>query len=471
MVVPGHYLLRAVANGFDTGEYRALVAANRETVLDTFMLRRSDTLADRRRNGGRDYRNAARSSRRHVFHLDQTPEAARDREDAAQLVDNESRWSTHGVVETVAVSGDSDYVATNFAVTHQVKGSNVTVVGQTGIGENVPQRFEALTETGLGDAHQLAIAFGYGRLLAADGGPDLNQFSVRVVDRWQVWRPLALVYGLEYARLSGASDSDSLLPYLGLEFTATARTQFFARLAPGSTPEVESFDLETGRVTFREAQVAPAAASEEVTPDRSRRLQLGIGHIIDERSNVEVVAFFDVVSGRGIGVLAVPAGGVDARFTTGELTGRTSGLRVVYTRQLTHSLEATFGYSAGNGLALASTGPISPADMVDQSFFQVLAARLEARFDTGTRLTAYYRITPRAIIFAIDPFDGRLDNFAPTASFVVSQPLPDLDFLPGQWEARLDVRNLLDQRPCSDDGDFIVTEAGRLVRAGFAVRF
>src|SRR6185503_4066025 len=107
------------------------------------------------------------------------------------------------------------------------------------------------------------------------------------------------------------------LPRFGVEFSPTRRTQLFAHMTPGAAPsEIASFNLETGEVTFVEPARANVDAEHlaEATPDRSRRFEVGVGHIIDERSNVEVMAFYDLASGRGIGFLAVPTPGADPEF-------------------------------------------------------------------------------------------------------------------------------------------------------------
>jgi hypothetical protein len=244
-------------------------------------------------------------------------------------------------------------------------------------------------------------------------------------------------------------------------------------LTPGaSLAEVARLDLETGEVTFTEpAAASPAVRDGAAVADRSRRFEAGVGHLIDEKSNVEVMAFVDAATGHGIGFLAVPADSSGEReFTTGELSGRTTGLRVVYTRKFNDVLTGTVGYAVGRGMRVSGSGLDDPASLFEPTTFNVFAARVDADFSTGTRVSALYRVGSSAIVFAIDPFAGKMTAYAPSASVFVAQPLPSFGFLPSQWEATLDIRNVFDSRHALDD-DLSIAEYNRLVRAGLALRF
>jgi hypothetical protein len=478
-VAPGRYLLRAVASGFSAFEMRARVAANRETVVDAIALRRANTLADRRRATDRNpYRQVARGSRGHVFQWEDAPEQEPEEADAQALALTERENAMHGVVQTVAATGASNYVATNFAIARHAKATDVTVVGQTGVGPDAPLRLEVTTATDIGDDHEATVAIGFGRLRLDGTGHDtlepLDQYTLQAVDRWQALDRLVIVYGLNYTRFGGASDASAVLPRFGVEFAPDPRTQVFARLTPASAmQEIASFDLETGEVTFVEPSRAavPAERAGEATPDRSRRFEVGFGRLIDERSNFEVMAFYDVASGRGIGFLAVPNPGQGAEFRTGALDGPTSGVRVLYTRRFSDLLTGSFGYAAGRGLEVDPQGLSNPASLFRPANFHVVATQLQADFDTGTRITAVYRFSPSRVVFAIDPFAGRLAAHEPSASIFVAQSLPLPDFFPGEWEATLDVRNLFFAAPTGDDRELTLVEFNRLVRAGLSFRF
>jgi hypothetical protein len=109
--------------------------------------------------------------------------------------------------------------------------------------------------------------------------------------------------------------------------------------------------------------------------------------------------------------------------------------------------------------------------MFQSAAFQMIAGRLEAEFGTGTRIAAVYRYSPDTVVFAIDPFAGRLGASEPAASFFLTQQLPMPDFIPGRWEAMVDVRNAFASSTGSDDGEILLVDYGRLIRAGVTFRF
>jgi hypothetical protein len=144
---------------------------------------------------------------------------------------------------------------------------------------------------------------------------------------------------------------------------------------------------------------------------------------------------------------------------------------VVYTRRLSDLLTATFGYAAGEGMGLSPNGLQDPTALFRPEGFQVFSGQVRADFGTGTRVSATYRYSPRSVVFAIDPFAGRMTAYEPSTSVFIAQSLPMPDFFPGRWEAMLDVRNVFDVVPASEDSSLLLADYSRLVRAGLSFRF
>jgi hypothetical protein len=153
--------------------------------------------------------------------------------------------------------------------------------------------------------------------------------------------------------------------------------------------------------------------------------------------------------------------------------GAARGLRVVYTRRVGSRLKTSAGYSFGRGQQLAP-GSLSrnPAEVFRSGFFQTAAAQVDSSFDTGTRVRTVLRFSPRAAVFAIDPFAGRVAVFDPSLSILVTQELPTFG-LPFAAEAVLDARNLLDAQASTDDGETVtaLSSTRRAVRGGISLRF
>jgi hypothetical protein len=212
--------------------------------------------------------------------------------------------------------------------------------------------------------------------------------------------------------------------------------------------------------------------------ERSRRLEFGVERVIDNSSSLEATAFFDTTDGRGVGLMNLPSGAfADANgadlLQVANQQGGARGMRLVYTRRVSHFFQTSAGYAFGRGQELA---PLSlstkPGDVFRNGLFQTVAAQVDSSFDTGTHIRTVLRFSPRASVFAIDPFAGRLAVFDPSLSILVTQDLPTFG-LPLHAEALLDARNLFDTITCADDGETltVATANRRSVRGGISLRF
>ena len=136
-------------------------------------------------------------------------------------------------------------------------------------------------------------------------------------------------------------------------------------------------------------------------------------------------------------------------------------------------LKASAAYAFGQGQQLSPEGLAGGPDQLFQNtFFQTAAAQLDASLLDGMNVRTVLRFSPRAAVFAIDPFAGRLAVYDPSLSILVTQDLPNFG-LPVRAEATLDARNLLDLLSSVEDGDGVLSlnAMRRTVRGGISVRF
>jgi hypothetical protein len=303
---------------------------------------------------------------------------------------------------------------------------------------------------------------------------------LRAVDEWIVRDGIVIVMGLDYSRFIGAGGAQSFTPRFGIQFDANARTRVKAAFASGGDEDgiqsVATFEDE--QVVFRRQAIRPVAFVDgQAVLERSHRLEFGIERVLGNSSNVEATAFFDTTTGRGVGLLSIPATAYsgqagDAFASVANQQGSSRGMRVVYTRRLNRVWTASAGYAFGRGQRLSATGISSPGDLFENALFQTGALQLGAGFRSGTQVRTVFRFSPEATVFAIDPFAGRLGVYDPSLSIQVTQDLPSFG-LPVQAEAILDARNLLDAQTASDNGEFItfIGNSRRSVRGGISVRF
>jgi hypothetical protein len=510
-IAPGRYLLTALAEGFNATTFTAVQVNPSDELVYRFNLEplgQGRTMPERRndRNDAK-WRLRSAQNRRSILQNNEGSDAtvaaveeaiATDEESEAAAGDDAAAWkgnsrNAHGVVETyTATSADPDapvYAGTNFAVSIPA-GEQLNLIFAGQLGTNRLARLETTGRFRAGTRHLFSATIGGANLpLAFNSAADasapssLKQVSVRAVDEWVVREGVVVVLGLDYSRFTGASGAGTFSPRLGFQFETDARTRLRFGYTPGgvnSQPQSVA-RFEDGAIVFPEMAAQPVAFVDgRPVSERSRRLEFGVERVLDNNSSIEATAFFDTTDGRGVGLMNMSLGALAGEPDTELLSvanqqGAARGLRVVYARRLGSFLKTSAGYSFGRGQQLApdfSPASSAPGELFRNGFFQTIAAQVESRFDTGTDVRTVLRFSPRAAVFAIDPFAGRVAVFDPSLSILVTQDLPTFG-LPLQAEAVLDARNLLDAQTGVEDGDTltILSTNRRSVRGGISVRF
>lgn len=508
-VLPGRYGIKAIANGFSEVIFTSVDVKAQQELVYRFNLEpvgSGRTLPERRRDRD-DVKWTLRSAqtRRSIFQVqegeDATIKAVTDSEaqvaDAAPMESapeistepaTESRSKTHGVLESYFASNGygSSYAGINFAVATPISDHvELIFAGQTGVGD-APQRFEASSRVRVGSRHHVGVTAAGARFATPvwtnklKNRADLHgQVSLRAVDEWIVRDGIVIVMGLDYSRFIGAGGAHAFTPRFGVQYDANARTRVKAAFASGGEEDgiqsVATFEDE--QVVFRRQVERPVAFIDgQAVLERSHRLEFGVERVLDNTSNVEMTAFFDTTTGRGVGLLSGPASAFSGKagqtfIDVANQQGSSRGIRVVYTKRLNRVWTASAGYAFGRGQQVAANFS-TPADLFESGMFQTAALQLGGTFRSGTQVRTVLRFSPEATVFAIDPFAGRLGVYDPTLSIQVTQELPSFG-LPVRAEAILDARNLLDAQTSSDNGEILtfIGNSRRSVRGGISVRF
>src|SRR5499427_7721252 len=352
-VLPGAYFIRAMAEGFRPKFTRLILNRSAKTSYD-FHLKSENTLVEKRGDSN-DYRWISQSVPGHVLRIFEDAE-----EDVVDLSNDgverkgvlAAQSSLHGMAQFVAVTSSApagmpapDFFGTNFAVSSSLGGNfEMAFIGQRGVGDLAPQRLAAVATVRPGAAHQVTAMIGYGqvglskmrrqeidavggmparprnaRTVNAAPGPDqtsldqisLDQISVTATDSWQVFRPLLLIYGFDYSRFVGdINDRDSVLPRLALQYSPSSRLRMNAAVTPGASERLNSlevFNSENIQASFESAP-AEVAYSDSPILDRSQRFEVGVERSFggEGDTSVEASVFYDLISGHGVGLLALP---------------------------------------------------------------------------------------------------------------------------------------------------------------------
>ncbi|MGZ5483291.1 MAG: carboxypeptidase regulatory-like domain-containing protein [Pyrinomonadaceae bacterium] len=503
----GRYSLKAVAAGFSEVLFSSVTVAPSAEIAYRFNLEplgAGRTYPEQRSDrDSAKWRLRSAQTQRSIFQANEGTDATVAAAESEASTDDEvsvvnasadesdkSGVRPQGVVETYFAGSSnplgSSYQGLNFAVALQASESiDFIFAGQTGTGE-APQRFEAAARVRLNDRHRLGVTAGGAKLQAFGAIADkfaqgnLGQISVRAVDEWIVRDGFVVVLGMDYSRFFGAGNDASFTPRLAVQFDATARTRVkvaYANMADtGDVQSVATF--ESSNAVFKRPTTQPVAyVGGRAVMARSRRFEIGLERELSSRSNVEATAFVDMTSGRGVGLLAMPASAFSgdnaaAMIRVANQKGSARGVRVVYSNRLNHVWNASAGYSFGRGQRLSSAGIRNPAQLFDGAFFNTVALQIAGDWSTGTHVQTVFRFSPEATVFAIDPFAGQLAVYDPSLSIQVTQDLPTFG-LPLRAQAILDARNLLDVQTTTSNGEtlLLVAPNGRSVRGGISLRF
>ena len=483
-ISPGTYTVLAVAQGFNPVTLSQVEVLNAAQLVYGFKLERAgsgNTLPEKRldRNNPKWARRSATMSRS----IYQNSEGDGPIEDIPEEVETEnSRGKTQSVVETYAASDDEgQFVGLNFATFLPVtEDTSLTLAAQTGTGASAPQRLDTQLRFRPAEDHQVRINSSIGKLgtLQNESGRELlAQFSVQATDEWKVRKGVVFVFGFDYAKFVGAGDDSSISPRLGFQYDLDSKT----RLRTAYTTQTEqknwsrTIELEDAQVMFREPIAVEEIVVENGKPimNRSSRFEIGMERVLDNRSSLDVNFFADATFARGVGVATMPlSNSFILDDFVGNQRGETQGFSLVYNRRLNGTVSASAGYSFGRGQRLSDGAISNPAALFENGFFQSFFSQIDADFATGTNVKTVFRLSPKATVFAIDPFQGRLAIYDPSMSVLVTQDLPTLG-LPFQAQAIVDARNIFDFQTGvnSDEGTLRLNGQGRMLKGGILVRF
>ncbi|HEV2904870.1 MAG TPA: carboxypeptidase-like regulatory domain-containing protein, partial [Pyrinomonadaceae bacterium] len=373
----GRYSLKAVAAGFSEVLFSSVTVTPSAEIAYRFNLEplgAGRTYPEQRSDrDSAKWRLRSAQAQRSIFQANEgtdttvaavESEAATDDEvsvvNAAADESDKSNTRPQGVVEAYFAGSNplgSSYQGLNFAVALPASESiDFIFAGQTGTGA-APQRFQAAARVRLNDRHRLGVTAGgakvqtFGAMADKFAQGNLGQMSVRAVDEWIVRDGFVVVLGMDYSRFFGAGNEASFTPRLAVQFDATARTTVkvsYANVADsGDVQSVATF--ESGNAVFKRPTTQPVAyVGGRAVMARSRRFEIGLERELSNRSNVEATAFVDMTSGRGVGLLAMPASAfsgdnASALISVANQEGSARGVRIVYSNRLNHVWNASAG--------------------------------------------------------------------------------------------------------------------------------
>ena len=500
-MVPGTYTVLAIAQGFNPVTLKEVKVNGSSELVYGFNLEPAgagNTLPEKRadRFSGRT---AIRAAQRSIYQANEGELPAEIAEETGvyapgggsvdqsfteSRIDGERGRKGQSVVETYFASGVSgQFTGVNFATSRPVgEDADLVFAGQAGFGNGAPQRFETIFNFTPAQGHRMRIKGAVANLGTVSEGKrhdTLGQVSIQALDQWRVREGVILVVGVDYSRFIGAGSEYSISPRLGFQYDLDSKTRVRGAYTTQNEPRTwqRVIELESSQVLFRDPVAVQDIPFENGKPkmNKSTRLEFGVERVLDNRSTVEANVFFDSVVGRGVGLESLPFAAVGSDtfddFVASQ-QGKAMGVRVVYNRRLNGILSTSAGYAYGTGQRLSKEAITNPANLFKDDVFQTVFGQVRADIRTGTSVSTVFRLSPKATVFAIDPFEGRLAIYDPSLSILVTQDLPSWG-LPFDAEAILDARNLLDVHTgaSGEQGTLLLNSQRRMLRGGILVRF
>lgn len=489
-LLAGNYIVAAAAKGFSP-EAQIVQLDKSAEISSNFQLVRvggGDTLPEKRIDrSDSKWRIRANANRRTIFQNnegeDNVAAVVSSREETeSETQENESRrlLESKSEVETYfASTDDASFVGVNFATIQPINDRLETVLaGQINKSSKAPQRIEIQANYRASKRHQLNFRAGgtAQSVLKNERRAALGQINMQVYDEWRVKNGVIIVLGLNYSRFVGASNAQMFAPRLGLQFQTDAKTRVsagFSTRASDADQWRHSVEMENSEVIFRRPQAPTfSVVDEKVLMPKMRRAEIGVERVLDNDSSIEATGFFDLTSDRGVAMTVAPRffGASEGVKQTLNQSGSAQGVRLIYNRRISDNVQASVGYAFGRGQKL---NPLGNADgeLLVNDIFQTLSAQISADLTASTNIKTIFRLSPKATVFAIDPFDGRLAIYDPSLSVLVTQGLPTYG-LPFKAKAVVDARNLFDfQISGENDTSIIRLNNGRSLSGGIAVRF
>jgi hypothetical protein len=473
---PGHYKLKAIATGYKPKEVaQASVNPSQNTIFDLKLEKASSLLTEDQQKDS--YKYVLRRNRT-IYQFDEQEYIAEKKPFIRE---------SHGFVNLTSSRSFSSYpfpsssTSLNFALAQTLtEDIELIVSGQTGLAVNSPQRLDVQASFNNNDNHNIELAIGYGQLPTISPKAlkpitrDINQYTIRAVDKWRIAGPVVLVYGFDYSRFDGAKQSNQFAPRINLDLQVSPNNQLFAAIYSPDGADIEaSTEFETTKVDFK-GPVELISLVPEPTLENSQRYEVGYSHTFKSRSRIETALFWDKISNRTVPVVSKDSLETQTEdalaINTISQTGDAKGIRVVFSQPINSNISTMVGYSFGQGQEINFSATSQPA--ISVGYFHVLTGKVNAQlFSTGTKVSAVVRLASPNALLAIDPFQKQLKMLDQSVSIYLTQAFPMFGFVPGKWEATLDARNLLDLKLGDKQTKAVINHYWRTVRGGFSVRF
>jgi hypothetical protein len=341
------------------------------------------------------------------------------------------------------------------------------------------------------DGHTPEVMFTmrrFGVLNSSDQQAALQALALTLSDTMQVMDFAEINYGAEYQTIQYQGRNASFRPFgsVAVHLSPDSVVEYRYATSLPNTRAAKGFDSAPADLSESGPQVTATNFVTHIEDARHQEVSYSRRY---GKNRFQVAAFSDRIN--NIALLGL--GNVDGSLGNGNILGdpfsqtftydggtfSTRGFRAVAQRQFSPALTATIDYSYGGVLTLESPAALGAGlgqNSFDTIHRQAIAAKLAGKVPgSNTTLIASYKITDGRALTPVDAFNVSAGQADPYLNLFVRQPLPTLNFFPGQMEALIDVRNLLAEGYApvfgQDGRTLYLVQATRSIRGGLAFSF
>ena len=386
--------------------------------------------------------------------------------------------------------GGSSDMSTNFSVERSIFSSDVIgFQGNIGYGSASPAtvlRTSFSHKMGDGTVPQFALTLR--NLPAPDIGlhsGSLQAISLTTSDTFTLGDVVELKFGSELQTIQFMGRVTALRPFGSADVHFSPNTVLEYRYATSEPDSRLEKGFESAPADLSESGPRVSMVGYTSALEHAHHHELSLSRRMG-RASLQMAAYYDRVVDpalTGVGEFASNNGMVLPDIYSGTFTYqgnnlKTEGLRLVVQRKLADDLTATLDFAYGGVLDLEKPG-VNLADA--QRWIGTRTRRSWSGKISGimpktrTHWVASYRFIDGQALTPVDMFNASAGRADPYLNIFFRQPIPGTGFLPGHFEAVVDLRNLLAEGyvpVLGHDGHTVyLVQSARAVRGGLNFTF
>jgi Carboxypeptidase regulatory-like domain len=316
-------------------------------------------------------------------------------------------------------------------------------------------------------------------------GGGLEAFALSAHDSTNLADVIELDYGGELQTIQFGERVSAFRPFGAITVLVRAGTLVQYRYATSEPDMRAAKGFDTAPADLSESGPRMSLVDSQPALERAHHHEISVSQRLGG-NNLQLAVYADQISNAalvGVGDVGSEDTGLlpdlySGTFSYNGGTLSTTGMRVVYSRKLTHDLTATADYSYGGALDLRNTGSYWAEfqDAMTTVHRHSVTGKLAGSVPCSkARWIASYKWTSGEALTPVDLFNASPGQADPYLNLFLRQPLPAVGFLPGHMEALLDIRNLLAQGyipVISRDGQTVyLVQSARSIRGGLSFTF